>query len=215
VRQNLDTGHMSGYFIDPSLIKQVEIVRGPSALLYGSGALGGVISYQTADTVDLLQPSRNSGYRVFSMGATGDRSLGIGATVFGKTDDLDGLITFSGRDVGNIKESDGINAPNDEVIRNLMAKGTWKIDDSQSLSANVRYYRNNAEEILNPQEVNPSPRNPMTDRKTVQKDVQFSCALNPKTSDWLDAKTTKTSKSRTNTKNAAYKIRKPESFIDT
>ncbi|ACQ68694.1 ligand-gated channel protein [Candidatus Williamhamiltonella defendens] len=190
VRQNLDTGHMSGHFIDPSFIKQVEIVRGPSALLYGSGALGGVISYQTVDTVDLLQPGRNSGYRVFSMGATGDRSLGIGATVFGKTDDLDGLITFSVRDVGNIKESDGINAPNDEGIRNLMAKGTWKIDDSQSLSANVRYYRNNAEEILNPQEVNPSLRNPMTDRKTVQKDVQFSYALNPKTSDWLDAKTT-------------------------
>ncbi len=41
VRQNLDTGHMSGHFIDPSLIKKVEIVRGPSALLYGSGALGG------------------------------------------------------------------------------------------------------------------------------------------------------------------------------
>ncbi|WP_158367398.1 TonB-dependent hemoglobin/transferrin/lactoferrin family receptor [Candidatus Williamhamiltonella defendens] len=190
VRQNLDTGHMSGHFLNPSLIKQVEIVRGPSALLYGSGALGGVISYQTADMVDLLQPGRNSGYRVFSMGATGDHSLSIGATVFGKTDDLDGLLTFSSRDVGNIKESDGINAPNDEGIRNLMAKGTWKIDDSQFLSANMRYYRNNAEEILNPKELNPSVRNPMTDRKTVQKDVQFSYALNTKKPDWLDAKTT-------------------------
>lgn len=43
-----DTGHLNGTFLDPALIKRVEIVRGPSALLYGSGALGGVISYDTS-----------------------------------------------------------------------------------------------------------------------------------------------------------------------
>ncbi|EMV5898122.1 TonB-dependent receptor plug domain-containing protein, partial [Escherichia coli] len=55
VRQGTDTGHLNGTFLDPALIKRVEIVRGPSALLYGSGALGGVISYDTVDAKDLLQ----------------------------------------------------------------------------------------------------------------------------------------------------------------
>lgn len=78
VRQGTDTGHLNSTFLDPALIKRIEVVRGPSALLYGSGALGGVISYDTVDAKDLLEPGKNSGYRVFGTGATGDHSLGLG-----------------------------------------------------------------------------------------------------------------------------------------
>lgn len=53
VRQGTDTGHLNSTFLDPALIKRIEVVRGPSALLYGSGALGGVISYDTVDASDL------------------------------------------------------------------------------------------------------------------------------------------------------------------
>ncbi len=41
VRQGIETVHTSSIFLDPSMIKQAEIVRGPSALLYGGSALGG------------------------------------------------------------------------------------------------------------------------------------------------------------------------------
>ena len=59
VRQGTDTGHLNSTFLDPALIKRIEVVRGPSALLYGSGALGGVISYDTVDAKDLLEPGKN------------------------------------------------------------------------------------------------------------------------------------------------------------
>lgn len=124
VRQGTDTGHLNSTFLDPALIKRIEIVRGPSALLYGSGALGGVISYETADAKDLLQEGQNSGFRVFGTGGTGDHSLGMGASAFGRTDNLDGLVAWSSRDRGDLRQGDGSTAPNDESINNMLAKGT-------------------------------------------------------------------------------------------
>ena len=60
VRQGTDTGHLNSTFLDPALIKRIEVVRGPSALLYGSGALGGVIAYDTVDAKDLLEPGKTA-----------------------------------------------------------------------------------------------------------------------------------------------------------
>lgn len=134
VRQGTDTGHLNSTFLDPALIKRIEVVRGPSALLYGSGALGGVISYDTVDASDLLDAGKNSGYRVFATGATGDHSIGMGASAYGRTDTLDGLVSWSSRDRGDIRQSDGARAPNDESINNMLAKGSWKIDPAQTLS---------------------------------------------------------------------------------
>ncbi|PHM38073.1 TonB-dependent hemoglobin/transferrin/lactoferrin family receptor [Xenorhabdus innexi] len=186
VRQGTDTGHINGVFLDPALIKQVEIVRGPSALLYGSGALGGVIAYQTVDAADLLQAGQNSGFRVFSRAGTGDHSLAVGGTAFGKTDNLDGLFTFSTRDVGNIRYGGGIQGRNDESIGNTMAKGTWKIDDSQSIGGELRYYRNKAQEPKNPQSINDHSGNVWADRTTAQRDAQLTYKLNPSEYNWLD-----------------------------
>lgn len=187
IRQGTDTGHINGTFLDPGLVKRIEVVRGPSALLYGSGALGGVISYETMDAADLLLPGHNTGYRVFGTGATGDHSLGMGASAYGKTDDLDGLISFGTRDIGDIRQGDGFNAPNDETISNVLAKGTWTIDDNQSLSGNLRYYNNRAQEPKNPQTPDVSSSNVLTDRSTIQRDAQLGYKLKPTGQDWLDA----------------------------
>ncbi|PHM72900.1 TonB-dependent hemoglobin/transferrin/lactoferrin family receptor [Xenorhabdus sp. KJ12.1] len=183
VRQGTDTGHINGVFLDPALIKQVEIVRGPSALLYGSGALGGVIAYQTVDAADLLQEGQNSGFRVFSRAGTGDHSWGLGAAAFGKTENLDGLFTFSTRDVGNIRYGGGVKGQNDENIGNMMAKGTWKIDDNQSIGSELRYYRNKAHEPKNPQTYKAAEK---TERTTTQRDVQLTYRLNPSEYEWLN-----------------------------
>ncbi|MFI8018797.1 TonB-dependent hemoglobin/transferrin/lactoferrin family receptor [Serratia marcescens] len=187
VRQGTDTGHINGTFLDPALVKRIEIVRGPSALLYGSGALGGVVSYETVDAADLLLPGHNSGFRVYGTAGTGDHSLGMGASAYGKTDNLDGLLSFGTRDVGNLRQGNGFDAPNDETISNVLAKGTWKIDDSQSLSGNLRYYNNSAQEPKNPQTPASSSGNLMTDRSTIQRDAALSYKLKPAGQDWLDA----------------------------
>ncbi|MGP0903270.1 TonB-dependent hemoglobin/transferrin/lactoferrin family receptor [Serratia sp. CY76391] len=187
IRQGTDTGHINGTFLDPALVKRIEIVRGPSALLYGSGALGGVVSYETVDAADLLLPGHDSGFRVYGTAGTGDHSLGMGASAYGKTDNLDGLLSFGTRDVGDLRQGNGFDAPNDETISNVLAKGTWKIDDSQSLSGNLRYYNNSAQEPKNPQTPASSSGNLMTDRSTIQRDAALSYKLKPAGQDWLDA----------------------------
>ncbi len=188
VRQGTDTGHLNSTFLDPALIKRIEIVRGPSALLYGSGAMGGVIAYDTADAKDLLQAGQNSGYRVFGTAATGDHSLGMGASAFGRTDTLDGLVAWSSRDRGDIRQGGGGTAPNDESINNMLAKGSWQLDQAQSLSGSLRYYNNAAQEPKNPQTIAADDSsNPMTDRSTIQRDVQLGYHIAPAGNDWLNA----------------------------
>ncbi|EMH5179751.1 TonB-dependent hemoglobin/transferrin/lactoferrin family receptor [Serratia marcescens] len=187
IRQGTDTGHINGTFLDPALVKRIEVVRGPSALLYGSGALGGVVSYETVDAADLLLPGHDRGFRVYGTAGSGDHSLGMGASAYGKTDNLDGLLSFGTRDVGNLRQGNGFDAPNDETISNVLAKGTWKIDDNQSLSGNLRYYNNNAQEPKNPQTPASSSGNLMTDRSTIQRDAALSYKLKPAGQDWLDA----------------------------
>lgn len=188
VRQGTDTGHLNSTFLDPALIKRIEVVRGPSALLYGSGALGGVISYDTVDAKDLLRDGQNSGFRVFGSGATGDHSIGMGASAFGRTDTLDGIVSWSSRDRGDLRQGDGSTAPNDESINNMLAKGSWKIDDAQTLGGSFRYYNNKAQEPKNPQTIEASTSsNPMVDRSTIQRDAQLTYKFAPQGNDWLNA----------------------------
>ncbi|WP_037432767.1 TonB-dependent hemoglobin/transferrin/lactoferrin family receptor [Serratia plymuthica] len=187
IRQGTDTGHIGGTFLDPALVKRIEVVRGPSALLYGSGALGGVVAYETVDAADLLLPGHDTGFRVYGTAGSGDHSLGMGASAYGKTDNLDGLLSFGTRDVGNLRQGNGFDAPNDETINNLLAKGTWKIDDAQSLSGDLRYYNNSAREPKNPQDPDYSSSNPMTNRSTIQRDAALSYKVKPLDQAWLDA----------------------------
>jgi outer membrane receptor for ferrienterochelin and colicin len=55
-RNNFNADHRGRTFVDPELLRQVEVLRGPGSSLYGSGALGGVISLRTIEVEDILQP---------------------------------------------------------------------------------------------------------------------------------------------------------------
>ena len=84
-RQNYQrTGHNANgsFFLDPELVGGVDIVRGPTANIYGSGAIGGVVSFRTKDIQDVVRPGERWGVDVKtgSYGTNKDRALG---SVFG------------------------------------------------------------------------------------------------------------------------------------
>ncbi|WP_352778572.1 TonB-dependent receptor plug domain-containing protein [Mesorhizobium sp. M0571] len=54
--QRSDHGTQSTFYIDPELIKSVDVIRGPVANTHGSGAIGGVVFFDTKDAQDFLRP---------------------------------------------------------------------------------------------------------------------------------------------------------------
>lgn len=54
--QRSDHGAQSTFWIDPDLLQSVDVVRGPVSNTYGSGAIGGVVFFDTKDAEDFLKP---------------------------------------------------------------------------------------------------------------------------------------------------------------
>ncbi len=49
-------GHGSGsFFIEPELLKQVTVIRGPVSNAYGTGGIGGVVAFETKSASDFLR----------------------------------------------------------------------------------------------------------------------------------------------------------------
>jgi hemoglobin/transferrin/lactoferrin receptor protein len=83
-RQNYQrSGHNANgsFFLDPELIGGIDIVRGPTANIYGSGAIGGVASFRTKDIEDVVRPGERWGVDVHGMGGS-NKTRGL-ASVFG------------------------------------------------------------------------------------------------------------------------------------
>ena len=61
-------------YVDPEIIKRVEILRGPASALYGSNAIGGAVSYFTLDPDDIIKPGQDVGARLKAGYSSADRS---------------------------------------------------------------------------------------------------------------------------------------------
>lgn len=100
---------MGSIFLDPELLKRVEVLRGPaSSTLYGSGALGGVISMTTKDASDFLKEGQSWAFKPklsVSSNGTGATTSGIFATRIGDAFEI--LAAGSYRKADSFKDGDG------------------------------------------------------------------------------------------------------------
>ena len=75
VRKSFEKYRMGGTFVDPELLKSIEVQRGPQ-IASGSGSIGGTVLMQTKDAADLLEPGRKTGARIkFGYGNNNDEYL--------------------------------------------------------------------------------------------------------------------------------------------
>jgi hemoglobin/transferrin/lactoferrin receptor protein len=110
-RQNFQrSGHgtQSMFWLDPELIQQVDVIRGPVANTYGSGAIGGVVMFETKDADDFLREGETwagslSGQ--FDSNGKGWTTSGTGAYRFNDSFDVLGNIVW--RDFDDYKDGNG------------------------------------------------------------------------------------------------------------
>lgn len=187
-RQNTSSGHRGNYFMDPELLRSIEVVRGPASSLWGSGAIGGVVAQNTKRAQDLLEPGQQlGGYLKQAYETNGDR-IRTSAAVYGQTDSLDWLINGSFYDSNNIKTGNDLTLPNSGGNGNSgLAKLGWQIDDAQLLSLSGRI--NNTDELVpsNPA-VNVSRSVPLVKRKTQDSNLTLNYELSPEDNAYLDTK---------------------------
>ena len=129
-------------YVDPEVIKRVEILRGPASVLYGSNAIGGAVSYFTLDPDDIIKPGQDVGARLKTGYSSADRSWLKSATVAGRSGEFDGLLHLSQRD-GHETESYGDHGgtglsrtaanPEDVKTTNVLAKAGWNYNDDDRL----------------------------------------------------------------------------------
>lgn len=129
-RQNFQrSGHSANgvFYIEPEMIKRVEITRGPAATIYGSGAVGGVAAFETLDADDILREGEYAAVQSkTSYGTNGNEKLASGATAV-KVGNFDILGQFTGRWNENYEDGDGNDVPgsNDETDSKLV-KMRWR-----------------------------------------------------------------------------------------
>jgi hemoglobin/transferrin/lactoferrin receptor protein len=91
-----------GGYTDVSLVKSVEILRGPASALYGSDGLAGAISFTTSDPVDLVEPGRTFGGFLRASYASVDDEFAETAAVAGLFGDVSAMFSYTRRDFGEL-----------------------------------------------------------------------------------------------------------------
>ncbi|HLQ86005.1 MAG TPA: TonB-dependent hemoglobin/transferrin/lactoferrin family receptor [Salinisphaeraceae bacterium] len=166
VRQDFPSGHLTQTFIDPELIETVEVERGPASVLWGSGALGGVVSVRTKDAADLLADDEDFGARAHVGYESAGQGWLTGGAVYGRLNDhVDALFQYDRRSNEDLKLGNGRRLPHSAYRRNsALAKSTLHLAPGNSLQLSYRRLRLDGQSPNNPAEP-VSSRNSLLDRE--------------------------------------------------
>ncbi len=126
---------------DPLSARRIEVVRGPSALLYGSNALGGVVNV-IREEVPRRMPDRVTG-RATVEAASVNESAAIGATATAPLGSRFALrAEGNGRMAGDLSTPAGDLENTDQEVANLSGGVSWVEGGSGYAGASYRFYRN-------------------------------------------------------------------------
>jgi len=134
---------MGTFFGDLDLFKRVEILRGPaSGTLYGSGAIGGVVLFETKDASDFLAEGETTALKFKGSYASNGDLGGLGATYATRIGNAEFLASFNGSQSGDME--DGAGNPivvGDQEVLSALLKGKWYFGNDNDQSFTLSFAR--------------------------------------------------------------------------
>lgn len=132
-----------GAFIDPEILKQIEVRNGGGSALYGNGGIGGVLSLTTKTAADFLGDSDKDFGVLAKVGYASDAiAWSKSAYAFGRNDLWDVVVGVTRRDSGAAKTSyQGKRSSGkvDNDSTSLFAKATLSPSDNNELTLSYNY----------------------------------------------------------------------------
>ncbi|WP_166112739.1 TonB-dependent receptor [Pseudoalteromonas sp. Z9A5] len=129
--QTFEKYRMGSFFSDPELYRSVSIKRGPSTVLHGGGALGGVVEMELKDASDFLAPNEKAGAKV-KLGHHGNNNENNG-TVYAyarPTESLDLVAAYVKRSSDDFELSNGETLDNSGIeAESLLLKGEYYLNE--------------------------------------------------------------------------------------
>ncbi|MEM9494417.1 MAG: TonB-dependent receptor [Pseudomonadota bacterium] len=168
-RQSFLSGHDGRFFADPDLVQTVEVVRGPTSALYGSGALGGVIALRTITAADVLQDGERASVKVGAGFQSVNNEWRVTGTGVWRSEDetVDVVGNFTLRNSEDIELGSGLTLPAEDEIVSSLLKTTIHATDDLTFSASWIRFGGDSLDPNNPQGVNVAGRG----NSLVQRDI--------------------------------------------
>jgi len=133
-------------YVDIETLQRVEVIRGPASALYGSDALGGVVTFRTIDPSDLLDRfgKQNSITSLSTNVETVDRSwvhTGITAIRVGEFEGLLGYTRRDGFEARVPKDNEFVDA-RANARNNWLGKLVYRLSDTSRIALTTEVFRN-------------------------------------------------------------------------
>ena len=139
---------LGSFFSDPELYRRVEVLRGPgSATLYGSGAIGGVVNFETKDAGDFIPDGGTGALRLkYGYDSNGNGQLGSLIYAARPTDGAEFLAALGYRTSDDYRDGAGDTIRGTEFeAPSALVKGTFRLNDAQTLRMSAQRFTSDAD----------------------------------------------------------------------
>jgi hemoglobin/transferrin/lactoferrin receptor protein len=133
-------------YVDIETLQRVEVIRGPASALYGSDALGGVVTFKTVDPSDLLNRfgRQNSITSLSTNVETVDRSWVHTAITAFRVGAFEGLLGYTRRDgyEARVPKDNEFVDSRYNARNNWLGKLVYRLSDTSRIAFTTEVFRN-------------------------------------------------------------------------